>query len=359
MASSPPKPATIREVARIAGVSRATVSNVLHGRDGRVAPATQERVLAAIKELNYRPPLAPATSSGAMAASIGFLVQNQERHLITRHGFYASLFEGYLYGASAAEFSVTVMVEALWENAKAAVRRYCDGRIDGILIVSPPVNSDIVDHFTNRGFPTVVLGGHASTPDVCAVNCDNRAGGRLAAQHLVELGHTELAYITFREQNEDSIGRYQGFSDEARRLGLAEPQMHCFTGVSDKDEINKAVYAATERRATGIFCFNDEAARFSVDALAEMGLSVPDDVSIVGFDDTQDSRIGSVPITTVRQPIFEMAEHAAVLLIELAKAQSNGLRLPVTKQIFQPEFVARRSTGPVPARIPASSETRA
>lgn len=351
MSQTAHKTATIREVAKKAGVSRATVSNVLHGRDGRVGSATKESVLQAIKDLNYRPPL--STSQGAeLSFSLGLLIQNQDSHPLTRHGYYVPLFEGFLSGSITKKRSVTIMNESLWESAQKGIRQYCDGRVDGILIAAPPHGCTFIEELKQRGFPFVVMGGCQNDPEIASVNCENKQGGRKAAAHLADLGHTNIAYVGLGSDNYDSDLRKQGFIEELVSRGLGAPMIHTLEGLPNAESVARIIFASSdlEQRPTAVFCFNDEIARNLVESLKELGIRVPEDVSVVGFDHTFEATRGPERLTTIRQEIFEMASQGAILLADMTSAAAEGRRPAVTKLIFQPDLVQGHTTGPAPSR---------
>lgn len=345
---------TIREVARHAGVSRATVSNVLHGRDSHVAHETKESVLRAIKDLNYRPPL--STSQAAeLSYSLGLLIQNQDAHPLTRHGYYVPVFEGFLTGALQHKRSVTIMNESLWESAHKGIRQYCDGRIDGILVAAPPIECAFVDELKSRGFPMVVMGGCQDDPEIATVNCENKEGGRKAASHLASLGHVNLAYIGFGPEKNDCRLRQIGFEQEIAAQGLHRPQVFHVGGELGSADMVRMVMGSPEKGKcpTAIFCFNDEIASKILAGLRGLGFRVPAEVSVVGFDQTVEAIREPEVFTTIRQPIRDMALQAASLLVELTSPMRNGERRPVTKLVYQPELIVGRTTGPVPIRTGA------
>ncbi len=351
MAHRPQNTITIREVARHAGVSRATVSNVLHGRDSHVAHETKESVLRAIKDLNYRPPL--STSQAAeLSYSLGLLIQNQDSHPLTRHGYYVPVFEGFLTGAIQKKRSVTIMNETLWDSAQKGIRQYCDGRIDGIMVTAPPIECAFIDELKSRGFPMIVMGGCQDDPEIASVNCENREGGRKAASHLASLGHVNVAYIGYGPENYDCRLRQEGFEREVSDRGLAHPSVFHVGGGLGSQEMVRMVMGSPEgnRVPTGIFCFNDEIASKVLAGLRGLGFRVPAEVSVVGFDQTVEAIREPELFTTIRQPIREMAFQAASLLVDMTTPVKNGERRPVTKLIFQPELIVGRTTGPAPSR---------
>lgn len=357
MSQTAHKTATIREVARKAGVSRATVSNVLHGRDERVGSATKESVLQAIKDLNYRPPL--STSQGAeLSYSLGLLIQNQDSHPLTRHGYYVPLFEGFLSGSIAKKRSVTIMNESLWDSAQKGIRQYCDGRVDGILIAAPPHGCSFIQELKDRGFPFIVMGGCQTDPEIASVNCENKQGGRKAAAHLAELGHTCIAYVGLGSDNYDSDLRQQGFVEELAARGIAPPIVHLLDSLPNAESVARIIFASNDlsERPTGVFCFNDEVARKLVESLKELGIRVPEDVSVIGFDHTFEATKWPERLTTIRQEIFAMAEQGAMLLADMTAAAASGRRPPITKLIFQPDLVLGHTTGPAPSRHSSFSQ---
>jgi DNA-binding LacI/PurR family transcriptional regulator len=308
-------------------------------------------VLQAIKDLNYRPPL--STSQGAeLSHSLGLLIQNQDSHPLTRHGYYVPLFEGFLSGSIAKKRSVTIMNESLWDSAQKGIRQYCDGRVDGILIAAPPLGCTFIEELKGRGFPFIVIGGCQDDPEIASVNCENKQGGRKAAAHLADLGHTSIAYIGLGEANYDSDLRQQGFTDELVSRGIPSPMIHVMDGLPNAESVARTIFASSEldQRPTAVFCFNDEVARKLVESLKELGFRVPEDVSVIGFDHTFEATKGPERLTTIRQEIYDMAVQGALLLADMTVAAAAGRRTPITKLVFQPDLVLGHTTGPAPTR---------
>jgi LacI family transcriptional regulator len=330
--------ATLATVAASAGVSVATVSKVLNGRQD-VAPATRARVQDLLRAHDYAGRIMPIerlpTYELTFRGKVG--------------GYSAEIIQGVAETAEELGVSVTVGVKVAksrprtraeigeWARALAFSGRR------GVIAVTDRLGRAEVEALRRVRVPLVVIDPmNTPTPDVISVGSTNFNGGQAAGRHLVQLGHTRIGYLGCVTA-ECIQARLGGFRNALDAAGIAVPEhLHGNAASFDFDDgllVARQLLDCSER-PTAIFAVSDELARGVIEAARERGLSVPEDLSVVGFDDTEIARIASPPLTTVRQPLKEMG----------AVALRTVLRLAADEKIDSPhvelatELVVRSST---------------
>ena len=349
------KRATITDVAAHAGVSKATVSAVLNATAG-VRDATRQRVLSSVEQLDYRPGarprpgLPPQLVVARGARSLAVLIREAD------NPYFAEVAAGARSVAEARGFTLLmVSSEGDLESERRAVRLLHAKEIDGLMAY--PVMDDHADlsHFfelRRRNFPFVLLEGVHGLP-ASLVDIDNRAAACAAMQHLLQLGHTRLAHFAgprySLHMRERVDGVRQACSGALVRLTDADI-IPAGTRLEDGYRAARVCFAdrAPAQRPTGVTCYNDIIAIGVCAALAELGLRVPEDVSVVGFDDIPLARHVPVPLTTVRVPQRETGRLAAELLIEQLAAGAAGAPVTPVRRLLDATLIVRASTGPPP-----------
>ncbi|MCC7368684.1 MAG: LacI family DNA-binding transcriptional regulator [Chloroflexi bacterium] len=331
---------TIRDVAAKSGVSANTVSRVLNGKQD-VSPVTRERVQAVIDELGFRPNNLARSLLRRQSHTIGHVVTDctnpntaQQIRAIqdvtTREGYSVVLFD----------------TNERADRQTQSLHLLEGQVVDGIILTPARSEDDGLAKFVGRGNRLVLLNRDVPGLDVDRVMIDNRAGARAAIEHLIELGHRRIAYITGRPEISTVSERLAGYQDALAAHGITlDPHLVC------RVEID--VEAATEatgkllgrrRRPTAIFAYNDLMAVGALVAIRAAGLRVPEDISLVGHDDILYAPYLQVPLTTVAQPTREMAETAARLLV----ARVRGDTAPHRRIVLPPRLVVRASTAAPP-----------
>jgi LacI family transcriptional regulator len=213
-----------------------------------------------------------------------------------------------------------------------------DRRVDGVILVSKSNNESLVQDAADAGIPYVTIGRDVGG---WRVETDNERGGRVAAEHLLKLGHRRISYLTYEEDGYTSRHRGEGFrSALAAHDTLLSPVR---TFVYDKpDALRPALQ--DESRPTAIFCFNDELAVWLLDICREEGLRVPEDISVVGFDNNILAITTRPRLTTVQSPLVELARTALMLF----QQQLRGEKPPPRPVLIEPHLVARDSSAPCP-----------
>lgn len=334
--------ATIRDVAKASGVSVGTVSNVLNARGGEVSEETRARVLEAVRKLRYRPTAGAPGQSAVRTRTIAVVMRNFSESPIIANPYFGALLDGIIGYAGVRHWATTIFVEEMWEDIHRGIRTYCDGRSDGLIVVTPPSASPIVSALKERGVPFAVVAGGRQEAAVSSVNLDNAGAIRQAVRHLVELGHRDIAFVEGTPGESDTEERLRAFLDAMDEVGLPHP-IERIVAASFNEQI---AYEAAGRLLhlpslpTAVVCSNDQIAAGVIRRLSEEGLKVPRDISVVGFDDLPFATQMNPPLTTVRQPIAQIGRRAVELLLRMIEGESE----PGEKIIVPSELVVRQST---------------
>lgn len=334
---------TIRDVADFAKTSVGTVSNVLN-RPNVVAPETLRRVQAAISEVGFVRHAGAALMRGGRARTIGLIV------LDIGNPFFTELARGAEAGARERDHLVI-----LCNSSEDAVleRSYFialeEQRVLGVLVSPVDERSATIDWMRERGTAVVLL--ERSRPDYCSVQADDISGGELAAEHLLDLGHRHLAFVTGSLTIGQYINRIAGVRGALKRRGLPTDALQVFeyNSTGTMKDGGQAAADILERGSgvTGIVCANDLLALGVVGALARAGVAIPGDYSVVGYDDIELAEQNALPLTTIRQHKHRMGFAAAQLIIDEAEEGARHIHRQV---VFQPELIVRTTTGPVRIR---------
>lgn len=331
---------TSRDVAQLAGVSQMTVSRVLQGSD-KVAPATRERVLAAMKEAGYRPHAAARTMRTRRTSTVGVVVAD-----IT-NPFYPQLLE-----AVGAALDAAGQRMVLWNapdpDGSSALQALDEGIVDGLVFTTVTEGSEQLADAVRRGEPILLLHRGLDSLECDQVTTDNRNGGRAVAEYLVATGHTRIGFLQGPEQTSTARHRERGFRERLAELGrpLADELTRQAGFAHDRARSAMRELLTQDDPPTAVFCANDLTALGAVDAVVSLGRRVPEDVWVIGYDDIALAAWDSYDITTVRQPIADMARAAVRLLLERIDDRS----LPPRKELFPSELVIRSSTANTPAQ---------
>ncbi|BCF89459.1 MULTISPECIES: LacI family DNA-binding transcriptional regulator [Paraburkholderia] len=337
---------TLSEVARRAGVTSATVSNVLRNR-GRVGEQTRQRVLEAVEALNYRPHLAARALAEGRAPTIALMVSS------IANPFYP---EFALAVERAARTSGHFVIICNTNEDPHAGRAYLEqiaGTLsEGVLVMNANLDFDDLRKTEARGAPVVLCMWERpdDPPGLPCVAVDFRLAGQLAAQHLIELGHTRIGAVVGSKPSGIHASRYEGFVDAMREAGLKVPAKN----VRYAPDTTQGGYTAArdllekDPKLTAIFATNDLPALGTIHAAADLGREVPRDLSVVGITDIQLAQQSRPPLTTVAVPTVEAAELAVSLLRELIErpsgkhgAHQKAPRVCVTSE---PQLIVRGST---------------
>ena len=341
---------TIDDVARAAGVARVTVSRVLNN-GSNVRPETRERVRRAVEELGYSVNQQARALASGSARQI-MLIHAHSPQLEPNSYYNAGLELGALRGCSSLGFDlVTRAVDPHDSNRLRLLAAILEGERPAGMILSPPLSDDLefieAGHRAGVQVIAVSAGEHARAA-VLGVGIDERAGGHVIGQHLTSLGHRRIGFIKGPPEHRAAALRYDGFLAALREAGIEqEPWTRTgdFTfksGVEAGDQL-----LGDSPRVTAIACANDDMAAGVMLALHRAAVEIPGGISVTGFDDTPMSEIVWPPLTTIRQPIKDLAEQAVHLLVERQSSREPDYTcLPFV-------LIVRESTCP-PRRIAAA-----
>ena len=326
---------TLETVAERVGLTKGTCSAVLNKTvAARSVPKhTQQRILEAARSLNYRPSfyarnlhLKRTYTIGVIAEEIGdfygaLVISGIERYLRQRNFFFLTV----------AHRHDRKLLDAYSEIL-------LDRGVEGFITVDTSINR-------HMPLPTVAVAGHVRMDNVTNIILDHRRAARLALNHLVDLGHKEIAFMKGSRFSSDSDDRWKAICEAARELGVAMP-MELIVQLEGDDPTPQLGYPFArellrrERPFTALFAYNDISAIGSIRAFQEAGIRVPEEVSVVGFDDIQFAKHNNPSLTTVRQPLQKMGEIAARTLLDRIEERGNW----VSVIAIEPEFLVRNST---------------
>jgi DNA-binding LacI/PurR family transcriptional regulator len=322
------------DVAKRSGVSQTTVSRVLNGVD-TVKPNTRERVLQAIQELHYRPNLIArslVTKSTKTIAMVSGSVMNP---------FYAETTDFIFQFASQKGYNITVSYDE--ELTKNWLETAIGNSVDGILLSSLKLDDPVFEDLRRSGVPYMLFNRKPQHGGNYVV-MDNVLASALITQHLLDLGHSRIAYISRSGNISTFEGRYEGFIATLKNAGkVADPDLVYFLDSTELEVANvtKKIMNGSNT-PTAIFCANDSIALLCMDALLCMGIKVPEDVSLAGIDNIKLAAHAAIRLTSVGHEKSQMAEVAIHSLIDMIEGRGSK---DVPKQIvLKPELVVRNTT---------------
>lgn len=328
---------TVRDVAALAEVSVSTVSNVLNSPD-RVAAETLDRVRSAIHELGYiRNDAARALRLGESKV-VGMVISE------STSPFYADVIRAADIALAARGYS-SLVGSAYHDNSAAErlIRLFEAQRVRGLLLNPFTAPLPVLKAVLRRGVPVVHVDAEAPFPGHCSVTTDHVAGGRMAVQHLAAVGRKRIALVRGPAEVSQIMLRMEGARATCAELGI-----ECEEVVASTYFVRGGVHAGgviasrpLSKRPDAVFAANDILAMGIVSALTERGVRVPEDIAVVGYDDTDFAIAARVPLTTLRQPATEIGARAAALLLEEVEQDPSHQH---EDTVLLPELVVRAST---------------
>ncbi len=346
----PPEYVNLRTLADYLDLSQTTISLVLNDSPSAksIPQETRDRVTEAARRLNYRPNYFARSLRQSKSMSVGVLAPDLSE------GYFTRVMSGVVEELTAAHyFYFTACHDWKRELIEKYPRMLVERAVDGFLFLNTQAGDVSVP------VPVVAISGHSAAANVTNIVLDHGLAARLALEHLHTLGHQRIAFMRGPRAIPDSEFRWQGIEEAARELGIKlDPSLavridsaawSMKTGQHPMaPEIGyKPMQALLEksRNFTAVFCFNDIAAIGAIRALKDAGLRVPEDVSVVGFDDILSAAYATPSLTTVRQPLAEMGKRGAQVLLERIADREKQFPPEI---VIAPELVVRESTGPAP-----------
>ncbi len=340
MSEAPVRPPTILDVAREAGVSKSTVSRVLDERLPTSHSPTAQRVREVAQRLGYRRDRFASALRRQQTRTVGVLVPRLTDTVM------AMTFERIAAAcARRDQFAIVATTDDDPATEREAIERLLDQRVDGLVLTTARLGDDVTSGLRERGVPVVLaLRSDGTTPSAAG---DDELGGYLATRHLVDLGHRRIALVAGPAYASSALGRRAGFRRALAEAGVEDVDhlVHeSAFSMESGEEVARRVLAGTDR-PTAVFAVNDNTAIGVLAAAQALGLSVPDDLSVVGYNDVPVSARLPQPLTTVRVP-FDQIASAALELLDEARAQA-----PARDVTVAPTLIPRSTSGPVPTQV--------
>lgn len=339
------KKTTIADVAKLAGVGKVTVSYVLNGQaeTARISKSTVAKVQKAAADLQYRPNALARMLVRKKADAIGVVFQYGD-YFGSQSSFINEVLRSVCQ--SCVDQGVDVMLHTKAANDPCQeANALSDGRVDSVIVIRDE-HDPVHELLLERNFPAVLFFCRSDDPRAAFVACDNYNGGRSATNHLLSLGHSRIAMVRGGLGSVDSNDRFNGYRSamEAAGIGVDPRYVVPFHAPGGNAEAFLQMMQLSDR-PTAIFAWSDDTAIECIRLLSQIGLSVPEDVSVVGFDGTPAGERSTPSLTTVRQPIEEITVAAVTMAVQLALAPSQ---VHERQLVFTPNLIVRESTGPVP-----------
>lgn len=334
---------TIHDVARLAGVHRSTVSRVLTGQ-GSVSEKSRKKVLEAARQINFHLNTVASALKSQRKSAIG-LLSFWHCSPNPSEAFYQQTLTGIINQITRSKYNLLLNnIEGTLDPDNEKMKFCYESHLAGILLMAPLVENETAFDFLNGlNIPVLFLLYKPQDPRYSYIDLDNRKGAHLAVDHLTQLGHRKIAYVggelTYSSNARD---RYEGYLESLKKAGIKEdPELVSngyFWSGHGEESMKKFLKLPSGQRPTAVFAATDTIAYGVLKAAHDAGLRVPQDISIVGFDDYETSNLTQPPLTTVRQPFYSIGQQSVQLLEALVEQNKP-------KHLFiEPELIVRSST---------------
>lgn len=314
---------SIKDVAREAGVSIATVSRVLNGIDV-VNDETKKKVLDTIEKLGYRPNILARSLKTHKSSTIGIVIPDISNPV------YPEIVRGAEDVASIYNYNIMLCNTDLdLEREKESFNVLREKMVDGVIYMSNSLESDIEDIIEAMKVPTVLVGTIDSNKSYPSVGIDSYAASYDAVKYLIDKGNKTIAYIGYYEDKSSDYSKiYKGYKKAMEEKGSFNPSLVYFGSLKAEDGYKGIQEILKSNKVDGVFCANDEVAMGAINALRESGIEVPKEVDVMGFDDISLADVYYPKLTTVSKPLYDMGSVAMRLLIKIIN------NLPIDERNF-------------------------
>lgn len=330
---------TLQQIGEMAGVSSATVSRVLNNHP-HVSGEVRGRVQEVMERTGYRPNPAARTLAGQKSNIVSLVIPETAQILFT-DPYFAHLAQGMAQACQMHDYVLSLFIfHAAEDEAKIAQTLLSRQIFDGAILTATQIGDPLVSQLSDNGVPFVLVGQHED-PRVSFVDADNVAGAYTAVSHLIHLGHQRIGAIIGPQSNLAAVHRYEGYAKALRDWG--RPLDEALVAQGDFLETGgyNAMRQLLHQRPQAIFAASDAMAIGALRAIQDAGLSVPDDVALVGYDDLPHARMVKPQLTTVRQPIQAAGSRAVETLMDILR---SGLK-PARRVVLPTELIVRESCG--------------
>ena len=333
---------SIKDIAKAAGVSHSTVSRALSDSP-LVSDETKARIQRLAKEMGYSPDSLARSLVTRQTYTVGVVVTT------IADPFIAAVVQG--IEATAQDHGYTVILcnsGAVPEREIAAVETLRSKRVDGVIVTSSRIGALYLEHLERIGVPIVLINNHneESGRYTFTVTVDNQHGGRLATKHLIDLGHRRIAYVTAPADHSSDMDRMTGYQQALSEAEL-EPDPALIipgNGRADGGERALETLRSLDAPPAAIFCYNDMTAVGLMTAARRAGLSVPQDLAVVGFDDIPFATYFHPPLTTIAQPKIEMGQLAMKMALSLMPIGDGEAEEELSNVVVKGKLIVRAST---------------
>jgi DNA-binding LacI/PurR family transcriptional regulator len=324
---SPQRPATLNDVARLAGVVAMTASRAIN-ESGYVSDKVRARVLKAAKELKYRPNMVARQLKSRHLSAVGILLPD------IANPFSTELVNGMKQIFDTAGYATFIAISSRsTEQEKASLQAFADHRVDGLVVATrgTKMGDEVLKSIVRQGIPSVTIGRPVKISQMDSVTADHWQGAFDAVTHLISLGHRCIGFIGIAPEDRFSLRRYEGYAAALQQAGIpildsyivGPPDAPAFATQEDGFD-GMFRLAQLKRPPTAVFARNDFAAIGALRAAHTLGLRVPHDIAIAGFDNIPLAAFTTPPLTTVEQPIREQGASAARLLLDRIEGRYMG-----------------------------------
>jgi len=333
---------TIKDIARKTGVSHSTVSRALHG-SSLISPETVDRIRQAAQEMGYQPSAAARSLKTNRTQVLGVILSS-----IADPFFNEILFgiEGVAQEKGYSLFIASSQHDPIRE--RKIVQTMMEQRTDGVIICSSSFSAEQGHQLLSYGFPVVVLNNQSADDSFhFSIYHDDVDGSQQVTRHLITLGHRRIAYLGNSRSGRTTSDRLTGFRDTMRDAGMAVPDEYLFEVAGGEAHLGYEAmeyFRRLDKMPTAIFCFNDMLAIGALNACAQAGIRVPEQLSIAGFDNITYSAFTNPTLTTFDQPKRVLGIEAAQLLVDLLGYEVGKFPLTQTIKILKGNLLVRNST---------------
>jgi LacI family transcriptional regulator len=338
---------TIKDIAKETGLSITTVSLILNKKGDRFPAKTKQTVFDAVETLNYRPNQLAISLLTRQTRTIGLIIPD------ISNIFFSELARG-IEDRSRRDNYTVILCNS---NDEYLLERQCvnilaDRSVDGIILVISaesfgPKNEECLSSLRVLGIPIILIDSFNDSGDFSTIAVDNMAGSCLAVQHLLDLGHRRIGCITGPQGIQTNKDRFKGYTKTLTEAGLEPKPALIYEGDFRYHGGYKGAICLLKQKPTAIFCHNDMMAVGAAKALKDKGLKIPQDISLMGFDDIFFAQYMDVPLSTVAQPVYRMGEDAAAVLLE----EITDRNKPKQRLMYIPRLVIRQSTAVLSQKI--------
>lgn len=335
----------IRDVAKRADVSPATVSHVLNNRLNLVRPSTRAKVLTAVRDLGYQPRGFTTHKKALQIKTIGVLFRHTSKHPLVDYNYYQFALDGILETASNRDAMVSVIMGSRWNHVEDKVRLFIQGRCDGVIVISPASDRHLIEILRERGVATVAIGGGFDFDILGAADVDDNRGATLAMEYLISLGHRRIAWIGGGDWCVSTGLRSAAYKRILEDNGIPFDPRICQIGEYEPEwgyqKTVEMFSRADIAKPTAVLYGSDHLATGGMKAFKDLKMEVPHDVSVIGFDGLPSPDPDIRALTSIRQPVDEIGAAAAHILLD----HLDGLQVR-PKAIFEPVLAVRSTTAP-------------